>query len=101
MEEGQPKEIAEQIATNTIQRDHWYTITPGQVDGYRMFSVRGAGGVLNVRLNTTATRASVRQPTFSQFTSPGLNYYGVSSSSSVGAGVAVFVNGTLSMPSIP
>ncbi len=51
VDEGQPKEQAEQIAVNTIQRDHWYTITPGQVDGYRMFSVRGAGGVLSVRLN--------------------------------------------------
>ena len=51
VEEGQPQEQAEQIAANTVQRDRWYTITPSQVDGYRMFSVRGAGGVLNVRLN--------------------------------------------------
>jgi len=51
VEDGQPQEVAEQIATNTVQRDHWYTITPSQVDGYRMFSVRGTGGVLNVRLN--------------------------------------------------
>ena len=51
LDEGQPQEQAQQIATNTVQRDHWYTITPSQVDGYRMFSVRGIGGVLNVRLN--------------------------------------------------
>ena len=51
MEEGQPQEQAEQIAAITVQRDRWYTITPSQVDGYRMFSVKGAGGVLNVRLN--------------------------------------------------
>ena len=51
VEEGQPREQAEQTATDAIRRDHWYTITPSQVDGYRMFSVRGAGGVLNVRLN--------------------------------------------------
>lgn len=51
VEDGQPQEVAEQIATNTVQKDHWYTITPSQVDGYRMFSVRGTGGVLNVKLN--------------------------------------------------
>ena len=51
LDEGQPQEQAQQIATNTVQRDHWYTITPSQVDGYRMFSVKGIGGVLNVRLN--------------------------------------------------
>ena len=51
VEGGQAKEVAEQIATNTVQRDHWYTITRSQVDGYRMFSVRSPGGILSVRLN--------------------------------------------------
>ena len=51
VEDGQPQDQAEQIAANAVRRDHWYTITPSQVDGYRMFSVRGTGGVLNVRLN--------------------------------------------------
>ena len=51
IEDGESKEQAEEHATETIRRDHWYTITPSEVDGYRMFSVRGSGGILNVRLN--------------------------------------------------
>ena len=51
VEEGYTPEQAEEKATATIRSDHWYTITPSQLDGYRIFSVRGEGGVLNVRLN--------------------------------------------------
>ena len=49
--DGYSPEQAEQKALETIKRDQWYTITPSQLDGYRIFSVRGEGGVLNVRLN--------------------------------------------------
>ena len=48
---GYSPEQAEQKALETIRKDRWYTITPSQLDGYRIFSVRGEGGVLNVRLN--------------------------------------------------
>ena len=49
--DGYSPEQAEQKALETINRDQWYTITSSQLDGYRIFSVRGEGGVLNVRLN--------------------------------------------------
>ena len=51
VEDGYTAAQAEQKATATIRSDRWYTITPSQLDGYRIFSVRGEGGVLNVRLN--------------------------------------------------
>lgn len=49
--EGYTKEQAEEKAKAIILRDDWFTISPSQLDGYRIFSVKGAGGVLNVRLN--------------------------------------------------
>lgn len=51
VDDGYTQEQAEQKATATVRSDRWYTITPSQLDGYRIFSVRGTGGVLNVRLN--------------------------------------------------
>ena len=51
VDDGYSPEQAEQKALETIRKDRWYTITPSQLDGYRIFSVRGEGGVLNVRLN--------------------------------------------------
>ena len=51
VQDGYTQEQAQEKALATIERDHWYTITPSLLDGYRIFSVRGEGGVLNVRLN--------------------------------------------------
>ena len=51
VEEGYTQEEAKQKATVAVLRDNWFTITPTQLDGYRIFSVRGEGSILNVRLN--------------------------------------------------
>ena len=51
VDDGYTKEQAQEKAKAAILKDDWFTITPSQLDGYRIFSVRGIGGVLNVRLN--------------------------------------------------
>jgi len=49
---GQPAAEARELARVLVQEDLSYQFNPAQLDGYLMFNVRSAQGVLHINLNT-------------------------------------------------
>ena len=52
VDDGRPRDSAQELAKTLIEEDLHYQFNPTQLDGYQIFSVRSSHGVLHINLNT-------------------------------------------------
>ena len=52
VKDGNTEQDAQEIANNLVKEDIWYRFSSNHLDGFQMFNVRSAQGVLHINLNT-------------------------------------------------